>query len=271
MARLCVVLRVHQRMEDLAILVDLISRHWTLPRHLLVVSNGAAAGHRVPDSVIRAADRVVELDHNAGHIGGNAQLLQAAVPLIPGDCPVTLLLEADTWLFDDRMLRPYLDLLEAGRADWASAHWLDRWHSQALDLALVRSAVLRAHPELLEYTKHAECHVANRLDALGLVRLPIAELMPVHIPALMRRFWNRWGGRFRCFPEGPVVSHHTEDLPGGMARKLAEANRTLGREEFPGLPPEDWAAARRRIRRLRALARLVPRSAWVKGKKHRGL
>jgi hypothetical protein len=269
--RLCVVVRVHQRMRDLEILCSVIARHWTLPRHVLVVSNGAAAGHRVPGGVHALVDRVVELEHNAGHIGGNSQLLQAALPLVPADCPYTLLLEADSWLFGDHLLQVYIEKLEATGAAWASAHWQDRWHSQALDLALVRTAALRAHPELLEYTRHAECSVANRLDALGLGRLPITELMPVHIPALLRRFWNRWGGRFRCFPEGPLVTHHGEDLPDGMEGKRAEANRTLGRAEFDDLPAEDWARARARIRRIRALARWIPRSAWLKRKRHRGL
>lgn len=267
--RLCVVLRVHTRMADLETLVGIIGRHWTLPRHLLVVSNGAAAGVAVPERVQQAVDDVLELAHNAGHIGGNAQLLQAALPRIPQDCPYTLLIEADTWLFDDHLLRRYLERLEHTGAAWASAEWQDRWHSVALDLALVRTQVLREHPELLDFRQHAECSVANRLDALGLARLPVTELMPVHIPALLRKVWNHWGGRFRCFPEGPLVTHHSEDLPEGLRTKRAEANRTLGRAEFSDVPAEYWAAARGRITALRKLARWVPRSAWLKRKKHR--
>ncbi|MCB9473265.1 MAG: hypothetical protein H6678_05585 [Candidatus Delongbacteria bacterium] len=260
---LCVVIRVHDRMQDLETLVNIIGRHWTLPVHRLVVSNGAAAGHRVPDSVRAQVEDLLELEHNAGHIGGNAQLLQAALPRIPAHCPFTLLIEADTWLFSDRLLRTYIERLRTEEAVWASALWQDRWRSLALDLALVRSEVLRAHPGILDFRTHAECHVANALEDLGLRWLPLDELMPVHIPSLLRRFWNQWGGRFRCFPEGPMVTHHAEDLPGGFADKLREANRCLGYEEFPVEGREDWQTARRRILRTRTLARLIPRSGWL--------
>ncbi len=268
-APLAVVIRVHDRMQDLQVAVRCVKEHWRIATQLMIVSNGVSRGFEIPADVRAAADSILELTHNAGHIGGNAQLLLASIPHLPPQCEWVLLLEADTWLFDDRLLRDTLNHLEQENADWASAFWQDRWSSQALDLALVRRSVLQAHPGLVDFHQHAECHVANYLQDHGLKALRIRELEPVHIPGLLRRCWNQWGGRFRCFPEGPMVTHHIEDLPGGFRQKLAEANRCAGRELFPGLPSEEWAKGRRRITLMRTLARLCPRSGWIKPPRRR--
>ncbi len=269
MSRVCVIVRVHDRMEDLVECLRVMQRYWSIERHTLVVGNGRARGFAIPGEARALADEVLELEHNAGHILGNAQLLQAAVPRIPADCGTSVLIEADTWLYSDTLIRRYARRLEEEGAVWAAAGWQDRFHSVALDFAIVRSAALRDFPDLLQYHRSAECHVANRLRANGLRYLLIRELMPVHIPRLLRRFWNRYGGRFRCFPEGPLVSHHHEDLPQGFQQKLREANACLGREEYPSAGTGNWPAERLRLKRLRALAWWIPRSGHPGPKRER--
>src|SRR5258708_7460206 len=103
-----VLLRVHDRMADLAVCVDLIRKYWTRDRyHLVVVSNGLSEGHLLPEVVRTAADHCVELAHNSGHLHGNAQLVLAGLPHIPAACRYTVLLEADTWVFSDELVQTY--------------------------------------------------------------------------------------------------------------------------------------------------------------------
>ncbi len=269
-SRICVIVRVHDRLEDLAVCVDVIRRCWIRHQvHLVVCFNGASRGLQLPPTVLKSADRCVVLDENAGHIEGNAQLLRAGIPHIPSDCAFTVLLEADTWLFDDLLLERYCGRLEAEAAHWASAAWTDRYHSLALDLAIVRSSTLRELPGLSAFREHAECRVANVLLDHDRRWILIRELMPVHIPASLRRFWNRYGGRFRSFPEGPMVTHHLEDLPRGMIQKKQEANSMLGEAWFADVPPLDWRREARQLRRIRLLARLMPRKAWIASPRRR--
>lgn len=258
-----VLVRVHDRMRDLELCLQVIRDTWKRRRWpVIVVSNGLARGIRVPESVRAAADEVVELEENPGHMGGNAQLLREGLRRVPGDATHVVLLEADTWLMDDALVERYARRLDAEDAVWASAAWHERWQSLAVDFAVVRADFLRAEPAVAEFTAHPESHVAGLIRSRGRRYLLISELMPVHIPKLMRRFWNPSGGRFREFPEGPMVTHHVEDLAGGHEEKMARANAAAGRRIFAIRTPDDPEAERRRIRRIRRLARLTPRSSW---------
>lgn len=254
-------------MADLAVCVDLIRKYWNRDRYyLVVVSNGLPAGHRLPESVRAAADHCVELTHNPGHLQGNAQLVLAGVGHIPAGCRYTVLLEADTWVFSDALVQQYVRRLAAGNAVWASAEWIERRWSLALDFAIVATAYLQGHPATFNYTQDAESWVCDHLRAEGRRFLYIPENMPVHQPKFLQLFGKRYDGRFRSFPAAGMVTHHLEDLPQGLETKKYLANVCLGRREFP---VGDAASIRRghwRIRMLMAVAPYLPRSSWYRAK-----
>jgi hypothetical protein len=263
-----VLVRVFDRMADLQVCLGIIRRHWT--RHacrVIVVSNGLSAGQAVPAACQALADEVLELEHNAGHIGGTSQLLQAGLPRLDARRRHAVLLEADNWLFSDALIQDYRERMVRQQAVWASADWFERHHSLALDFAIVDIAFLQTHPQVLRFGRNAETHVCHTLRGLGAKYLFIRECMPVHVPKSMRSLHDRYGGRLRSFPRAGMVTHHVEDLPGGMADKQAFANAVLGRREFE--VPGDIAALRRRLRALDWLARVAPRSRWFKPKKSR--
>ena len=133
----------------------------------------------------------------------------------------------------------------------------------AIDCAAVESAFLRDHPGLVTFTSRAELHVARYLAAARAPILHITEHMPVHVPRVLRPLVPAPQGRFRCFPAGAMVTHHVEDLTGGIAEKQRWANATLGRREYDVPGCEHLARDHRKLVWLQRLARIVPRSSWV--------
>ncbi len=270
---ICIILRVFNRMSDLEVNLQAIRRGWTRHRyHVLVVSNGTGAGHRVPDAVRSQADEVVELADNPGHRAGSARMLREGVVRIPAACRYAVLLEADTWILSDAVVDRAVRRLEAGSAVWASAEWIGRYWTLALDFAVARSDMLRAQAAaLFDFDAHAEAHVCEFLLDHGLPFFYIREAMPVHCPGAMRRWWPELhpGGRFRSFPGAGMVTHHLEDLPGGIEEKRRLANVCLGEEFFPALRAPQTAREHRRLCWLMRLAGWFPQSRWVRGKKRR--
>lgn len=255
-------------MADLAVCVDLIRKYWKGDRyHLVVVSNGLAAGHPLPDSVRALADECVELAHNSGHLTGNAQLLLAGMGHIPADCRYTVLLEADTWVFSDALVQKYVRRLAAENAVWASAEWIEKRWSLGLDFAVVETAYLQDNPETFNFTTDPESWVCNHLRAGGERFLYITENMPVHQPKCLKFFDERHSGRFRSFPRAGMVTHHLEDLPQGLATKQYLANICLGRREFPVGTVRVIRREHRWLRVLMALAPFLPRSRWYRPKR----
>ncbi len=257
-------------MADLAVCVDLIRKYWNRDSYyLVVVSNGRSAGHSLPESVWAAADRCVELVHNAGHLKGNAQLVLAGLGLIPDECRYTVLLEADTWVFSDTLVQEYVRRLAAEHAVWASAEWIEKRWSLGLDFAIAETAYLQRHTETFNYATDAESWVCNRLRAAGHRFLYITENMPVHQPRCLKSLFGRYGGRFRSFPRAGMVTHHLEDLPHGLESKKFLANVCLGRREFPVGSEDAIHREHRWLRALMALAPYVPRSRWFRPKREK--
>jgi len=268
--KIAVLVRTHHRMQDLEVGLAAIRRHWSRhDYHVLVVSNGLAAGIEVPPGVRESGAEVVELSENPGHLRGNSQLLREGLRRLPREAEHVVLLEADTWLFSDRLVDLALERMARDRAVWASATWLDRYHSVAVDFAVADARYLREHPEILDFERHPETRIASGILRHGARYVPLPELMPVHVPRFVRSVLPAQGGRFRSFPDGPMVTHHIEDLPGGLQEKLAEANYTIGAREFDVPMEKDPVRERHRRRRILALARLSPRSAWFRRPRHR--
>ena len=265
-----VLIRVFDRTADLEICVECIRRLWTRGDYeILVISNGESSGHPVPDSVRKVA-RVISLPENAGHREGNSQLLREGVARLSERAEYVVLLEADTWLLDDALIETVTRRMRERDWVWASAEWEGRYHSLALDFAVVSADLIRREPGLLEFGPYPESEVANFLRGKGLGYGHIPELMPVHVPKAMRRFHTEHGGRFRAFPEGPMVTHHVEDLAGGIEEKKRIANRAAGRAVFDVRDAGDLGSERARLARLQAVARRVPRSDWFRRKRVKG-
>lgn len=267
-----VLIRVHDRMSDLEVCVDVLHRHWHLDDcHVTVVSNGRTRGATIPDAVRQGVNGVLEIEANPGHFSGNAQLLQAGMRVVPDTCTWTILLEADTWIFGDAVLRRYIQRLEREDKVWASAVWVEKFYTLATDVAIVRTSFVRDHPRLFQFVEPPgpEAWVHNYLRGVNQEPIYIREHMPVHIPALMRRFYNKYGGRFRTFSRARMVTHHIEDLDGGIDEKKRISNELLGRREFPvgiaaGLGRRRW-----QMELFEALRPWVPRSTWFRKRKWR--
>jgi hypothetical protein len=268
--KICVLVRVYNRIRDLQVCLEVVRRGWTLhDYHIVVISNGGEGVFAVPEACERLADRVVHVGTNPGHVSGNSQLLTAGLRNIPEDCSYAVLLEADTWVFSDVVVDGYIRRMEQTGAVWASAEWVERYHSIAVDFAVCQSRFLKAHPEIFEFTRHAETSVCYRLRSLGAKHLLVKEFMPIHVPKLLSPFYNPFQGRRRSFPRVPAVTHHLEDLKGGLEEKMELANYAAGRLEFPVPTPGNLRTENLKLRLLEKLLKWAPRSRWFRAKKSR--
>ena len=124
MNQVCVLIRVYNRIEDLRHCINIIRDTWNQNKYyILVAANGRSNGYVIPSETLAKIDRVVEIENNIGHFSGNSQLLLAGLPLIPDDCPYTVILEADTWIYGDDLISSYMARLHQEKAVWASAQF----------------------------------------------------------------------------------------------------------------------------------------------------
>lgn len=269
-APIAVVIRVCNRLEDLAVCLDLVRTRWDRGRyHVVVVANGASDGFPLPPSARAAADTVVELPGNPGHRQGSAELLREGVARVPDECPYTVLVEADTWMLSDDVVGRWIRRLEASGGVWASAEWFERYWSLAVDFAIVSTDYAKGHPSLFSFTRHPETWICNHLLDDGAAFRYLREAMPVHVPRSMRAWISGQGGRFRSFPHARMVTHHIENLDGGIDEKRFLANVCAGSRIFETGSEREIAAEHRRLCRVMAAARFAPRSRWLGRKRRR--
>ena len=262
--RPCVLIRVYDRLADLEVALELVRSRWTrFPYHVVVAASGAADGHRPSPRARALADEVVELDANPGKMAGTGRLLRAGLARVPADCDWTVLLEADTWVLGDAVIERTIARLTRARAGWCSAEWVERRWTLGLDLVVARRDLLASDPALFDGGDALEARVCHRLAERGERFLYLREAMPVHAPRLLRCLAGAPGGRFRCFPAVPMVTHHVEDLPGGIEEKKVLANACAGERVFPVGDAATLVRLRRRMLFERRLARLAPRSGWL--------
>jgi len=218
--RICVIIRVYNRIEDLVCNLDIIRRTWTLNDYFIIVSgNGKTDGLKLPEIIFSQADKVLETDQNAGHFIGNSQLLINSLPHIPKDCEYTILLESDTWLYTDNLISSYITKMKKSGAVWSSARWFYRFCSNATDFAIVNTDFLNSNSDIVDFKYLPECWVSDYLAYHNKKYLYIKELIPVQLPTYMKSFPYAPRGRFNVFPEGQLITHHIEDLSGGMDEK----------------------------------------------------
>jgi glycosyltransferase involved in cell wall biosynthesis len=261
MEKVCVIIRVYNRIEDLGHCIDIIRDTWKLLNYyIVVVANGSNNGFVVNDETKAKADKFINLEANAGHFKGNSQLLLEGVPYIPGECNYTILLEADTWLYGDELIKKYIEKLNAKEAVWASAQFFSYALNLATDFAIVKSSFIKSHSGVINFEGMPEYYVARFLRDRGFEFVYIDEIKPVNLPKYIKKFPYAPTGRFNIFPKAKMVTHHTEEIPGGMEQKMAYFNAVAGCDYFN---------SRGGVKRLKpglniavAISYLFPHKSW---------
>ncbi|MEE8484917.1 MAG: hypothetical protein V3S46_09995 [Nitrospinota bacterium] len=270
---MAVILRLYNRVADCVVNVDLISRLWkSNDYYIIVVSNGCSEGFCFPNDV-KFDGEIVKLQENLGHFKGNSQLLTEGAKHIPDECEYAVLLESDTWLMDDGLINKYIGKLDGEEKKvWASANWIDKYHSLATDFAIVKTSFIKENPGVFGFDGGAkpEISVYNYISDNGFGFYEIDELYPVHLPKIIPFGPQVYGKRRKAFPRGPMVTHHLENIGNSIERKKALANMTCGKKVFD----TEGRKSKIQLRHYRAylilfqrLLRLAPKSRWFKGRK----
>lgn len=271
--KIAILIRVYDRIEDLKYNLKIIADTWKSNEYyIIVVSNGKNNGYEVPQECYPFIDKLVILEQNAGHQKGNAQLLMEGISYIPEDYSYTLILEADTWIFGDRVLSKYTHLLsQEPDTVWASAEWLHKWHSLAVDYAIIKSDYIRKNPELLNFRMFAECHVANYLHDTQMRYIFIRENMPTHVSSYIIKYpyIPNKERRFYIFPKAKMVTHHIEHLKNGMLQKKRDFNIVSDIDYFPEMKVSGKAWKRFKINFWMNLSKYFLKRTWYSKKKYR--
>jgi glycosyltransferase involved in cell wall biosynthesis len=263
-----VVIRVYNRLDDLACCLKVINELWKQNNyHVILVSNGKSAGYLIPEAIERDVDKHVCLTENAGHLKGNSQLLMAAIPNIPDNSDYTVILEADTWLLDDSLITRYCRKMDTQNSVWSSASWVSNVWSVGLDFAIISSQYLKDHPKLVDYGEHPEKTVCNYLLDDHQNFLFIKENMPVHPSKFFRTIYPKCNYRFNCFVKSKMVTHHIEELNGGLEEKQRYANLCLDYDFFPVNPTQSRFLFRLKCRFVAFMVLVLPHSSWFKRKR----
>lgn len=273
---IAILIRVYDRIEDLKYNLQIIRKTWTgFDYYIIVVSNGAPDGYLPDSDTVGMIDKFVSLEHNAGHKKGNSQLLIEGTKYIPGECDYTIILEADTWLYTDKVIRKYVDMMDT-KSDimWASADWYDKDYALAVDFAIIKSDFVRNNPKLFDFDVYPECYIANYLRDVDAKFVWITENMPVHVPAYVSKYpyvndiVNR---RFYVFPKSRMVTHHIEYLKGGMEQKKRYFNIVSDTDFFSGQKVSGKKWERSKMNFWINLSKLFIKKSWFKDKYYREL
>lgn len=272
--KIAVLIRVYDRVEDLKYNLQIIRQTWTkFDYHIIVVSNGYPDGYKIDADSIRNMDSFIALEHNAGHKKGNSQLLLEGVKSIPVDCDYTIILEADTWLYTDKIIKEYVEFLEeAPNVVWASADWYDKDYALATDFAIVKSIFIKSNPGLFDFELYPESHIANYLRDAQVGFKWITENMPVHVPSYVPKYPyinDSSQRRFYVFPKSRMVTHHVEFVKGGMAQKKRYFNIVSNVDFFKNESVSSKAWERFKMRFWITLSALFVKKSWFKKKTYR--
>lgn len=262
MNKFAVIIRVYNRIQDLEYNLEIIRNTWLHNDYYIIVSsNGENDGYVLTDKIHSLSDMIVRYDGNSGHIKGNSLLLLQAIPLIPKDCEYTLLLESDTWLYEDSLICKYVEKLKDQGAIWASAKWYDKFYSLATDFAIVDTAFLRANNNLLAFGDYPETYVALYINNKKGKYIYIRENMPVLIASYLKKLPYSPFGRFFVFPYSKMVTHHVEYYKNGMQKKKRDFN-ALSNNYFSECKILFPSAVRLWMKLVVLFSLLFPRRSW---------
>lgn len=266
-----VLIRVYNRIDDLLTNLEIINNLWTGRNYpLFVVSNGIQSGFSIPPKVFDTA-QVIELEKNPGHLSGAIELLQGGLERIPDLYEYIVTLEADTWVLSDRLVNRIIAKCERDPdIVWAAGNWVDKLHSVATDFAIIRFSFIKEHLDLLRFTSEDSIEACIYSEILRLNKrvMIIPEVYPTHLPRAMPWSVQARDRRRQVFPRAPMVTHHVEELPGGIAQKKRIANQTAGKKLFP----DDRKSIVLHLCRIgywlyELLLQITPKSRWFKGRK----
>ena len=267
--KVSVIIRVYDRIDDLEHNLHIISQLWTKhDYHITVVFNGQEAGYTLTKTIIENSSYIINLEKNAGHLKGNSQLiLEAHKQTIESD--FTILLEADTWLMNDTIIDTYINKLSSNDAVWASSEWVEARWSLGLDFILMKSSFFKQEGQsLFTFEKRPEMSICETLLEKQFPFIYITELMPVHRPSLLKSIYNADGGRIRLFPRAYALTHHIENLKGGMNEKLYLADIMLAKPFFTNSSSIHLRIQNIKYRFIEFILRFTPRSTWFKKKRY---
>lgn len=272
--KVAILLRVYSRVEDLKYNLQIIRDTWTQnDYYIIVVSNGTSDGYLIDHNSQQKIDKLVLLEENGGHMGGSNQLLHEGLKYIPDDCVYTLILEADTWLYGDSLISKYVSLMKKTNTVWASADWYDKYVSLAVDFAIIKTDFIKTHTHLFSFGDFPECYVANCLKELGEEYILIRENMPVHVPSYVPSYpyINNFHKRFYVFPKSRMVTHHVEEINGGMNAKCEFFNIVAGVNYFEGTPVKQMKIKRFRMKFFINLSLCFLKRSWYKKREYKTL
>lgn len=275
--KIALLIRVYDRIEDLKYNLQIIRHTWTDNQYyIIVVSNGKNKGYLLPQESIPMIDKLVVLEENAGHRKGNSQLLMEGAKYIPDDCPFTIILEADTWMYTDRIATKYTKLLDQSEKNvWASADWYDKDYALATDYAIIKTAYLKQNPFLFNFDIYPESYIANYLRDTRAGFIWITENMPVHIPSYVRIGYpyipNIKEKRFYVFPKSKTVTHHIEYLKGNMKQKKRYFNIVADFDYFPEIKVKNKNYQRFKMKFWIGLSKCFIKKSWFKKKTYRSI
>ena len=273
--KVAILIRVYDRIEDLKHNLRIISDTWKEnDYYTIVVSNGKNNGYEVTPDSLPLIDKLVILEENAGHRRGNSQLLMESIKYIPSDCKYTLILEADTWMYGDRIISKYTSLLDKSDfAVWASADWYDKYYALATDFAIIKTQYIIKNPGIFDFELFPECHISNFLRDTNAGYLWIKENMPVHVPSYVKYKYpyipNIKEGRFYVFPKSKTVTHHIEYLKGGMEQKKRYFNIIANDDYFPDIKSNNKSWNRFKMKFWIGLSKLLVKRSWYSDKTYK--
>lgn len=271
---IAVIIRVYDRVEDLKYNLRIIRQTWTtFNYHIIVVSNGHSDGYVVDEGCLTMIDDFINLKENAGHKKGNSQLLIEGCKYIPQECDYTIILEADTWLYTDKLIEKYIGLMSQNSdIVWSSADWYDKDYALAVDFAIIKSDFIRKNPRLFDFEVYPECYIANYLRDADVKFEWITENMPVHVPAYVVRYPyinDVVNKRFYIFPKSRMITHHIEYVKGGMEQKMKYFNIVADSDFFGEYKVSNKGWQRFKMNFWINMSKLLLKKSWFKNKYYR--
>jgi Glycosyl transferase family 2 len=264
MNKICVLIRVYNRIEDLRHCVNIIRDTWTQNNYYIVVAaNGREDGFVIQEETIGKIDKLTEIENNIGHFSGNSQLLLAGLHYVPDDCLYTVILEADTWIYGDNLITNYIGRMQNEKAVWASAQFFRYVENLATDFAIIDTAFLMDHQDIFVFLETPEYFVSNYLAEKGYHYIYMNEIMPINLPKYIRKYPYAPTGRFFSFQKGKMVTHHIEVIKGGMKQKQHDFNMVSGTSYFPFSEKTNYGLKLLYIRIFKALTILFPYKGWL--------
>ena len=273
--KIAVLIRVYDRIEDLKHNLRIIVDTWSENDYfIIVVSNGKNKGYDIDQSSYQYIDKLVVLEQNAGHRKGNSQLLIEGMKYIPSDCDFTLILEADTWMYQDSLISKYASMLQKqDKIVWASADWYDKYIALATDFAIIKTSYIRENPQLFDFELFPECHITNVLRDTNVEFTWITENMPVHAPSYVFKYpyIPNKERRFYVFPKSKMATHHIEFLKDGMQQKKRYFNIVANFDYF-----QDVKVSNKKWQRLKmsfwiGLSKFFLKRSWYSKKTYKNI